>query len=202
MCFTVDGDHLVGASGVQQVLHHALGSPHQLLVVVALGVGEVRHRQPVAVLLLGQGDPVAGLGQKLAQRAQAGPVHVVTHVLAQNCAPVPLGRNVFRPGDRQRGYGLDGEAALVVLAGVGLVELLAAHLRRRCLVHPYLGVEATRGLWRTLHHQVAAHLVIVVAQAVGEAFGRRVQQQPRCLDGVPGDGHPLRFLKVRYPPLM
>ena len=96
---------------------------HQLPVVVALGVGEAGDRQAVPVLLLGEGDPVVRLGQELAQRSQAGPVHVVAHVLAQRGAPVALRGDVLGPGDRQRRDGLDGEPALVGLGRVGLVEL-------------------------------------------------------------------------------
>ena len=118
-------------------------------------------------------------------------MHVVAHVLAQRGAPVALGGDVLGPGDRQRRDGLDGEPALVVLGRVGLVELLAADLGRRRLVHPDLGVEAAGGLRRALHHQVAADLVEVVAQPVREASGGGVEQQPRRLDRVAGDrDHP------------
>ena len=78
----------------------------------------------MAVGLVGQGDRVVVLGEELAQRAEGGPVDVVAHVLAQHLAPVALGGDVLGPGDRQRRDVLDGEAALVVLGRVGLVELL------------------------------------------------------------------------------
>ena len=185
----LDGDDLVGAGRVQDVLHDRLRGTGQGPVVVALGIGEAGHRQAVGVLLVGERHPVLRQRQELAQCAQARPVHVVAHVLAQRGAPVPLGGDVLGPGDRQRRDGLDREPALVVPGRVGLVELLGAHLGRRRLVHPHLGVEAARGLRRALDHEVAANLVEVVAQAVGEAAGRRVQQQPGRLDRVPGHGH-------------
>ena len=94
--------------------------------------------------------------------------------------------DVLGPGDGQRRDVLEGEAALVRLGRVGLVELLAADLRRRGLVHPHLGVEPPGRLRRALHHQVAADLVEVVAQAVGEPLRGGVQQQPRRLDRVAG----------------
>ena len=121
-----------------------LGGPHQRRVVVALGVGEVRDGQAVAVGLLRERHPVVRLRQELAQGAQAGPVHVVAHVVAQGRAPVALGGDVLGPGDRQRRDGLDGEPALVGLGRVGLVELLGADLGRRRLVHAHLGVEPAR----------------------------------------------------------
>ena len=102
------------------------GGLDEPVVVVALAVGEVRDRQAVAVLLVGQGDAVVRLGQEFAQRAERGPVHVVAHVFAQRRAPMTLGGHVFGPGDRQRADGLDGPAALVGLGGVGFVELFAA----------------------------------------------------------------------------
>ena len=187
---------------VQDVLHDRPRRLHQRPVVVALGVGELGDRQPVGVLLVGQRHPVLRQRQELAQRAEAGPVHVVAHVLAQRAAPVALRGDVLGPGDRQRRDRLDREPALVVPGRVGLVELLAAHLGRRRLVHPHLGVEAARRLRRPLHHEVAADLVEVVAQAVGEPAGGGVEQQPRRLDRVPGDRHhpgPLETLAAVAP---
>ena len=160
-----------GAGGVQDGLHRLLRGAHQLPVVVALGVGEVRDGQAVPVGLVGEGDPVAGVGEEFAERAEGGPVHVVAHVLPQRFAPVSLRGDVFGPGDRQRADGLDGPAALVGLARVGLVELFAADLRRRRLVHADLVVEPAGGLRGALHHQVAADLVVVVAQPVRDTGG-------------------------------
>ena len=48
-----------------------------------------------------------------------------------------------------------------------------------------------RGLGRALDHDVAADLVLVVAEPVREAAGGRVEQQAGGLDGVAGDGHDL-----------
>ena len=77
----VDGHDLARAGGCEDVLHDGGGGFGELFVVVALAVGEVRDGQAVAVFLVGQGDPVVGLGQVLAQRAEGGPVDVVAHVL-------------------------------------------------------------------------------------------------------------------------
>src|SRR5579859_2251052 len=62
----LDGDDLVGAGGVQDLLHDVLGGAHELLVVVALGVGEIGHGQAVPVLLQRQGDLVARQREELA----------------------------------------------------------------------------------------------------------------------------------------
>ncbi len=124
---------------------------------------------------------------------------VVAHVLPQRRAPVALRDDVLGPGDRQRRHGLDRPAPLVRLAGIGLVELLGRHLRRRRLVHPDLVVEPAGGLRSALHHQVAPDLVGVVAQPVRIASGGRQQQQPRRLDRVAGDGDGTGALAVLAP---
>ncbi len=100
--------------------------------------------------------------------------------------PSTLRCDMFGPGDRQRGDGLDREAALVGLGRVRRAELLAADLRRRRLVHPDLGVDPPPAPWRALDHQVAANLVEVVAQRVGKAPRGRVQQQSRVSMEYPG----------------
>src|SRR5579872_2770423 len=79
-------------------------------------------------------------------------------------------------GHRQRRDALQRETPLVVLAGVGLVEDLAAHLRRRCLVGADLLLVAAGRLGRALDHHVAADLVVVVAQPMGEPRAGRVEQ--------------------------
>ena len=60
-------------------------------------VGEVGDRQAVAVGLVGEGDPILGLRQELAQRAEGGPVHVVAHVFAQRRVPSGLALRRARP---------------------------------------------------------------------------------------------------------
>ena len=150
----------------------------------------------MAVGLVGERDAVVRPGQELAQRAEGRPVDVVAHVLAQHVAPVALGDDVLRVGDRQRRDALDREAALVVLGGIRLVERLGRHLGRGRLVRPDLLRVPAGGLGRALHHDVAADEVVVVAEAVGKLAAGRVQQQPRRLDRVAGDGDDASALAV------
>ena len=187
MRVALDRDDLLGAGRAQDVFHDATGGLDQLLVVVALAVGEVSDRKPVAVLFVGQGDPVGGLRQQFTQRAQGGPMHVVAHILPQRGTPMSLCANVFCPGDRQGADGLDGPAAFVGFGRVGLVELLGGNLGWRRLVHPDLVAEPSGDLRCALHHQVAAELVVLVAESAIEALSGRQQQQPRRLDRVAGD---------------
>ena len=98
------------------------GGARRGAVVVALEVVEPGDREPVAIGLVGEGDPVVGAGQELAQRAERRPVDVVAHVLAQHVTPVALGDDVLGVGDRQRRHALDREPAPVVLGRIGLVE--------------------------------------------------------------------------------
>src|SRR5579875_33619 len=98
----LDGHDLLGAGGVEDLLHGLLGCLQEGLVVVALAVVEAGHREAVPVGVLGERDAVLGTRQELAQRAQAGPVHVVPHAGPEVGTPVALGGHVLRPGDRER----------------------------------------------------------------------------------------------------
>ena len=62
----------------------------------------MRHRQPVPVGLVGQGDTVVRLGQELAQGTEGGPVDEVAHVLAQWLAEMSLCGHVLGKGDGKR----------------------------------------------------------------------------------------------------
>ena len=57
-------------------------------------------------------------------------------------------------------------------AGVGLVEVLGGHLGWRGFVHAQLGREPPGALGGALDHDVAADLVLVVAEPVREAGAR------------------------------
>ena len=71
---------------------------------------------------------------------------------------------------------------------VGLVELLGGDLRRRRLVLAQQVGEAPGDLRRALDHDVAPDLVVRVGEPVRPARAGGVQQQPRRLDRVAGDG--------------
>jgi hypothetical protein len=51
------------------------------LSFLAVGEGDSRHRYPVGVHLVGERDPVVGVGEYLAERGDESPVRVlVQHV--------------------------------------------------------------------------------------------------------------------------
>ena len=171
------------------LFHDLRGRVDESLVVVAQRVGEVGHGEAMAIGLVGQGDAILGEGQELAQSPKGCPVHRVAHVFAQRLAPVSLCTHMLGEDDRQRRDALQGEASLVVLRRVSLVEGFGGAFGRRRLVGPDLLVVATGGLRCALHHDVAANLVEVVAQAVGELRTCRVEQQAGRLDGVARHRH-------------
>ena len=184
----VDGEDVLGAGVLPDALHRPGGVRDVGAVVVAHRVRELRHRHSERVGLVGEGDAVVGLGEELAEDAEDAPVVVVAHVGAQGGAPVAVALHVLGPADGQRRDGLDGEPAGKAATLVGLVELLAGDLGGRRLVHAQVLGEAPGDLGGALDHDVAADLVVVVAQSVGEAAAGGVQEQARGLDRVAADG--------------
>src|SRR5258708_30274400 len=96
---------------------------------------------------------------------------------------------VLGEDDRQRRDALEGESSFVALRRVSLVEGLRGAFGWWGFVRPDFFVVTSGCLGGALHHDKAADLVQVVAQAIWELPAGRVEQQSWRLDRVPRHRH-------------
>ena len=127
----------------------------ELLVVVAIGIGDARHRQAILVLVVGQRDAVALLRQAFANDLQPDLMVVALHFAQQCFAPQTALVGLHAgPDDRQRTLTHVGVAAEKILASVGVIPMLGDGQRRRPFIGTDLILHDSPYCLVGLHHQV------------------------------------------------
>ena len=167
--------------------------------VVVDGVMGLRLGQAQGVFLVAQRDAVPGVGQHLQHVLD---VHLARRAVAQAalelCAVDPFGQ-------QGTGGSVDtGDVGEVQPVGcVPCAEFAVAHgvdgtgaLRPAAQPHVFIGIEGERGAG--VVHQVAAHHVAAVGQALGELGALGQQQQPRAFDAVGRNDEGLARDAVRH----
>src|SRR5262249_49802902 len=113
---------LARASHTERLPHEGERMNDELLVVVAIGIGDARHRQAIFVLVVVHRTAVALLRSLFANDLQPALMVVALHFAQQCFAPqTALVGLRAGPDDRQRTLTHVGVAAEKILASVGVI---------------------------------------------------------------------------------
>ena len=159
------------AGGFERLAHEAERMRDQPLVVVAVRIGDARHRQAVLILLVGERHAIALLRQAFADDLEPDLMIVLLHLLEQRFAPqAALARLRSGPYDRQRPLAHVGVAAEEILAAVGVVPVLGDRERRRTFIGS--GSPAP-SVPQTAWFDCTIRFLPTSPERIGEAIGKR-----------------------------